>query len=398
MEDQESQRLVNTTYFVTPKDLQHPVRYVYPPSEASHLYFALAIEGYHYLGIQISVVPFSLNEFPGQIFHCAYGSFARCCLKIQYEPVHSSVYEVTETIYKTLIPWHNWDLRTPGIWYVKELPPMSCAESGLDSCEARTRVHLEHYMVLSPGSGSSTPSQMSDEISLSGISFGFDMTKQHKMPRRERRRRNSVDLTVNPMTGAVDAFLERINSGIISNTELLPNIASRCIETTSVSLSQENATRAWQMCISFSRQSNQKVKCGKFLRFLSLCFFLIWQRYWPKQGKSAAREINAKMREAGFSGSSRGLKTLRDETVLINSIIASIRLHCNFEQAQIMHHIIFDTSNYQFIRTINRLSKDRRESFVRYICENVDIPSLAAYPCRAISVQSIIKKYLPNIS
>lgn len=52
-------------------------------------------------------------------------------------------------------------------------------------------------------------------------------------------------------------------------------------------------------------------------------------------------QVNAKMREAGFSGHSRGLKTMRDETTLINTIIASIQAHCGFEQAGILYHIVF---------------------------------------------------------
>lgn len=52
-------------------------------------------------------------------------------------------------------------------------------------------------------------------------------------------------------------------------------------------------------------------------------------------------QVNTRMREAGFSGHSRGLKTMRDETTLINTIIASIQVHCGFEQAGILYHIVF---------------------------------------------------------
>lgn len=132
------------------------------------------------------------------------------------------------------------------------------------------------------------------------------------------------------------------------------------------------------------------------------------------------------MREAGFSGHSRGLKTMRDETTLINTIIASIQAHCGFEQAGILYHIFFgkiahsicqsssfplpkrdtantpiplEAANYQLIRTINRLSKDKQATIINYTCNHFDVQILAACPSTTtIDVQSIIKQYLPDLS
>lgn len=47
------------------------------------------------------------------------------------------------------------------------------------------------------------------------------------------------------------------------------------------------------------------------------------------------------MREAGFSGHSRGLKTMRDETTLINRMVASIQETCGPKQAATLYHVIF---------------------------------------------------------
>jgi hypothetical protein len=104
------------------------------------------------------------------------------------------------------------------------------------------------------------------------------------------------------------------------------------------------------------------------------------------------------MHEAGFSGHSRGLKTMRDETTLINIIIASIQSQCDFNHAGILYHIVFETPNYQLIRTINRLAKDRQATLVQYMCDNMDVGALAAYPSTTMHVQSIIKQYLPDMS
>lgn len=50
------------------------------------------------------------------------------------------------------------------------------------------------------------------------------------------------------------------------------------------------------------------------------------------------------MREAGFCGHSRGLKTMRDETALINKIAASIHKSCGSEHASVLYQIVFGTS------------------------------------------------------
>lgn len=49
------------------------------------------------------------------------------------------------------------------------------------------------------------------------------------------------------------------------------------------------------------------------------------------------------MREAGFTGHSRGLKTMRDETTLINKIIGSIQQTRGCQKAGVLYHVIFGT-------------------------------------------------------
>lgn len=57
-----------------------------------------------------------------------------------------------------------------------------------------------------------------------------------------------------------------------------------------------------------------------------------------------------------------------------------------------------EASNYQLIRTINRLGKDKQTSIIQYICENVDIDALVANETSAMNVQGIIQQHLPELS
>jgi hypothetical protein len=104
MEPRDSQQSGDTTYLVSPEDVHRLSKHVCPSLEAMYICFPLLVAQYHCVGVTISLVPFSLREFPGQVFYCAKGGFARCCDKIQQEPVQSSINEAAETIYKNLVP------------------------------------------------------------------------------------------------------------------------------------------------------------------------------------------------------------------------------------------------------------------------------------------------------
>jgi hypothetical protein len=52
-------------------------------------------------------------------------------------------------------------------------------------------------------------------------------------------------------------------------------------------------------------------------------------------------QINARMRDAGFEGTSRSLKTLRDETVFINQIVASVEEYHGSGVASLVFYHIF---------------------------------------------------------
>ena len=108
----------------------------------------------------------------------------------------------------------------------------------------------------------------------------------------KRKRKEQSSTSVEAVTATADAFLERLSSTSIPNDEVLSYTALTNIRNQPIAPRGENVSRAWEMCINFARRSSQKLKYGRFLRFLSLCFFLIWEKYSDKQGKSAAREVS----------------------------------------------------------------------------------------------------------
>lgn len=194
-----------------------------------------------------------------------------------------------------------------------EVSQTSKAHISLDSCTDRISEHLKQVVTTSRSSeadfweqdplrvgeydGSrSVPNSRSRSGSAASVSSFSDpssgssnTTKNGRRPKRKRK--NGTKTHAKPVTDTADTFLERLNSATISDADVLSYMDLASIENPPVTPRGEHMSRAWEMCISFARQSNQKLKHGRFLRFLSLCFFLIWERYSSKQGKSAAREV-----------------------------------------------------------------------------------------------------------
>jgi hypothetical protein len=109
----------DTTLFVplSADPLQDSVNTISNPSlEAVFIHFMLAIESNHCVGVQISIVPFCLHDFRGQVFYFAEGTVARCCEEIEQDDILLSINNATETIHHNLVPWHKWNVRAPGFW------------------------------------------------------------------------------------------------------------------------------------------------------------------------------------------------------------------------------------------------------------------------------------------
>ncbi|KAH9876859.1 hypothetical protein IAQ61_002220 [Plenodomus lingam] len=390
-----------------------------PSLEAVFIHFMLAIKSSHCVGVQISVVPFCLHEFRGQVFYFAEGSFSRCCDGIHENDVLAPTNDAAEAIHQNFVPWHKWNVRAPGFW--RELAPAFPRQAGLNACTEAINRYMKQLIsetqILECGTDTRKssdillvdPNNMQEIITttnslsphtMSRVSSGTSLESGTSASERplKKKRKLSPSSSAEPVLETADELLWRLGSVSISDAEVSSYIALTNVDNPPLTPCGENVSRAWEMCLSFARRSNQKMKYGRFLRFLSLCFFLIWERYSDKQGKSAAREVNAKMREAGFSGHSRGLKTMRDETTLINRLIASIQESCKLQEVGVLYHIIFEASNYQLIRTINRLGRDKKQTILEYMCDNMNIDSLSACPTAPICIQTIIQQYLPNLS
>ncbi|ORY13012.1 hypothetical protein BCR34DRAFT_277340 [Clohesyomyces aquaticus] len=407
-----SQRFGDTTYYISLDDVHEDSlsTRVDPPLEAVCMHFLLPIRDGHYVSIQISIIPFSLREFPGQVFHSAQGAIMRCCDRLDRINVLPQVTDAADAIYKVSVSWHKWNLRAPGFW--SEMTQHALAHDPLSTSINDATIKLKQRLMETQNQETASPKDSVMETTPSSLisspsscqrsgpsSVTTDSTLEIVRPPAKTRKGRPSGLA-EPVIETADTLLERLGSARISDAEVTAYIALTNMEHPPVTPSGENVSRAWEMCINFARRSSQKLKNGRFLRFLSLCFFLIWEKHSEKQGKSAARMVNAKMREAGFSGHSRGFKTMRDETKLINRIIASIQEACDFQEAGILYHIVFEPSNYQLIRTINRLGNNKKSSILEYMCKNIDLDTLrSAYPTTtAICVQRIIQQYLPNLS
>ncbi|CAG7970175.1 unnamed protein product [Penicillium olsonii] len=410
MSIQESQR-VGDSFFINIEDVHEGCldTRVAPCQHAVYLHFLLPVGSCHRVGAQVSIIPFSLRGFQGQTFHYSEGAFVPCCDEVRESDILSPISDLAEEIYKTAVPWHKWNLRAPGFW--SELsqssaqPPLQCIETSrynMDLLVTQARLFKPATPVnnLLDDTSSDMPEMSSSSSHTRASSRDSPSLRSYpNTPRPSKRKRKEESATsVEAVTATADAFLYRLGSTSIPEEEISSYNALTKIKSQPLSPRGENVSRAWEMCISFARRSNQKLKYGRFLRFLSLCFFLIWERHSDKQGKSAAREVNAKMREAGFSGHSRGLKTMRDETTLINRMVASIQEACGPKQAATLYHVIFEPSNYQLIRTINRLGSEKKSSILAHMCRNARLESFPSYSSSTTCVQSIIQQYLPNLS
>ncbi|GME52095.1 hypothetical protein GTA08_BOTSDO01456 [Neofusicoccum parvum] len=160
---------------------------------------------------------------------------------------------------------------------------------------------------------------------------------------------------------------------------------------------QQCAKQAWKLCTTVAQRAKERFQHAYFTRYVSLCFFLIWESFSTKTGKAGARELNVKMKEAGFEGTSRTLKSLRDETIFINRLLASVRRMYGDEVVSKLMYCVFDSANYRFVRSINRFGEGKKLSAVEYIRNKIgSAPSMEAH-FPVIQVQDILKEYLPSL-
>ncbi|KAF5849682.1 hypothetical protein GGP41_005137 [Bipolaris sorokiniana] len=108
-------------------------------------------------------------------------------------------------------------------------------------------------------------------------------------------------------------------------------------------------------------------------------------------------KINTRMREAGFEGTSRSLKTLRDETIFINRLVASIDMSHGTGVASLVFYHIFGASNYRLIRLMNRYGSAKKLLAIRRICENLQVSRLIGNPLPILRIHDLIGEHMPDL-
>ncbi|EAT90118.1 hypothetical protein SNOG_01906 [Parastagonospora nodorum SN15] len=107
--------------------------------------------------------------------------------------------------------------------------------------------------------------------------------------------------------------------------------------------------------------------------------------------------INEKMREAGFSGSSRNLKALRDETIFINQLVASVESMHGIGIASLVLYHIFESSNYHRIRLMNRYAETKKRLAIWQICGNLNLDVQLKTELPELRIQTLILEYMPDL-
>lgn len=197
-------------------------------------------------------------------------------------------------------------------------PAESCSQRSLDYLEKLMDDHDSNVLTTSP---LPTPrpwypdSVMGDSQSLDFAPYLFP-TNTESAPR-QRRKRQSVCGAKKTEQAAREcgepASLEIDPCNLNSEAAILvadkfldsiPNIEVSRIATSSFCLPiqtsrmdqdepEQYAVKAWELCSAGARQANQYFGHTRFIRFISLCFFLIWENFSTKTGKASAREVGS---------------------------------------------------------------------------------------------------------
>jgi hypothetical protein len=94
----------------------------------------------------------------------------------------------------------------------------------------------------------------------------------------------------NAILEVADEFLRNLSSTSVASaaTELVDSLCKSdavCYNGNRLTL------RAFECYVSIARQSMAQLKHSCFTRYVSLCFFLIWEKYACRAGKAGARVV-----------------------------------------------------------------------------------------------------------
>ncbi|KAK1913709.1 hypothetical protein P3342_006952 [Pyrenophora teres f. teres] len=383
-------------------------------ADAVHIYASIPFNATHTLTVQITAIPFSIPLYCNQIFYCVDAFYAKCCYDISEEDFMPCLFTAGEELYRHYMRHHSWNFRTQHAWRQIQVPEQvrhtssTCLqrsssllkhlipEHGTQNCKELHPIHFQNE--INPKSGL-------HESSISNATLipcpGSTSTQiQNECPTITTRYPGGLSKgQLKNEHGILEVAKEFLRN--LSNTSvagIATDLVGSLCKTDAVGENgNELAIRAFECYVSMARQSMTQLKHSCFTRYVSLCFFLIWEKYACKAGKAGARVINIQMRESGFTGSSRNLKALRDETIFINRLVASVESMHDIGIASLVLFHIFESSNYHRIRLMNRYGEAKKRLAIWQICANLNANAPPKTGLPTLQIQKLIQESMPAL-
>lgn len=298
-----------------------PYRTTDPLVEALYLYIPVPFQATHVLTVNICVVPFCIPSYRGQLFYHVEAFYAQCCEDLGKTDFMPTIVCTVQRIYSICMSHHTWNFDVADAWFVVPVHvfifhptlitshrrqvqvPEAVLQQSL-TCPDRSILILNH-LAGAPRVGSGVgefprpihsragsnfyyeQQRSRDEISkLTSGSISSQQIIQH--PAKDKRiQDNQEPQIINFAERFLAGFPNANLSGVAlelhdlhqSNTEIQENRDS------------EPVVQAFQYCRLVAVQANEQSKHATFTRFISLCFFLIWEALAYESGKAGARAV-----------------------------------------------------------------------------------------------------------
>jgi hypothetical protein len=294
-----------------------------PLVEARYLYVPVPFRATHMLTVNICIVPFSIARHRGQLFYHVEAFYIQCCQGLNKSDFMPVIASMAQRVYSIYMSHHTWNFNLADSWLVSLIlviifrpsltvsnrqqvqVPQAVLQQG-STCSERSTLVLDHLLDLpeaSSGLGEahgSTRFQTAPDFCYEQHSSSDEgqkrtsdaISNEHSIKHSvsDNGAQNKTECTIATVATRFLAGFRNTNfSGIAtelrgshpSNTDVLVNRRS------------EPATQAFKCCKSIAVQAKQQLKYATFTRFVSLCFFLIWEALACKPGKAGAREVRS---------------------------------------------------------------------------------------------------------
>lgn len=152
-----------------------------------------------------------------------------------------------------------------------------------------SRLHLRHLQESTP----------STHHLHSSVNFPMRNDRARRSANETRPPRRSSLTTTSPhgppertATQIADDFLDCL----VNFNESTIDVRSYCSplnisHTSDIEPEQSASDAAWKLCTTVAKRAKEHFQYAYFTRYVSLCFFLIWETFSSKAGKAGAREV-----------------------------------------------------------------------------------------------------------